>query len=333
MDRWRALHAALVLLSLPALGCGEDVGSCKGEKRARDTVLVAGSIQYAGQAIINQACASCHNSTARGVTRQGAPAGLDFDLHPVRPGSSEIASVDEVEGRVSLSEPARARLRARQRKVLDTRDLIYQQVVDDLMPPPELGALFRTLVAQVIDSDDDRPCEAGAALAPTTSGATQESLRNWLACGAPIVEVTATEVKLQTAGDVGNQYPICAPELGTGPLTLEKLHQQVFAGEGLCVGCHAPRGQYAELDLSTPEAAYAALVLDTAVVCGSKPLVTKGSPEQSFLYEVMTAERPGCGVPRMPPGNTLSAAATELVARWIREGALRERDLADAGAP
>jgi hypothetical protein len=53
----RALSATLLLLSLLALGCGDEVGTCSDENKARDPVLSGSVVMFGGQAIVNKSCA------------------------------------------------------------------------------------------------------------------------------------------------------------------------------------------------------------------------------------------------------------------------------------
>jgi len=57
-----------------------------------------------------------------------------------------------------------------------------------------------------------------------------------------------------------------------------------------------------------------------SALCTGKTYVTKGSPEQSLLYDKIANATPACGT-RMPPGDTLSAAEIETVRSWIMAGA------------
>lgn len=316
----RSLGVAFAVMSAAALGgCGEDVGSCKGELGGRDTVVVGSSlqVQYAGQAILNQSCANqvCHASSATGANRHGAPAGLDFDLKPV----VGIDEEDENEygtviGRVDAAELAE--LRARQSAIVDQRDIIWQQVKDGHMPPDGMWAGLRKLM-NVRDTPESKPCTKEAAFEPIDTPATQEVLRNWLACGAPFVEAGTDLVTKREPGTVGYQYPMCGGDELKGN-TIEAVQARVFDN---CAGCHSESN---DTDLSSADASYAALVEDDAEVCNDKPFVTKGDARQSYLYDLISEDDPGCH-PRMPLAmDPLPEEDIELVKAWIDEGAKRE---------
>jgi mono/diheme cytochrome c family protein len=342
MYRYRTLAATLAPLAFAALGCSEDVGPCKDPNQGRDTVLYGGSIQYGGQAILNASCAPCHSEGAKGAMRQGAPEGLDLDLRPADPEDPEEASGVE-SNKVTLTQSTISRLRGRQRSVFEERDLIYDQVVRGLMPPDGLGAQFRKAIVSIFDSDDESPCTQGAAYAPTTAKASQEVLRNWLACGAPIVETTSPMVLGRTAGAAGYQYQTCdgpvappgdggvvvpAGDGGTGEggtvgpvITIQTLQTQIFEGSGACVGCHVKGGVASIPDLSSAAASYESLLNGPLGDC-NKAYVTKGDPSKSFLYEVISVDKPSCG-DRMPPGGKLTTSQIKLISDWITQGAMR----------
>lgn len=319
------------------VGCGDEVGECEDPNRGQDTVLLNGRIQYGGQAIMNQACAQgCHSSSAQGASRQGAPAGLDFDLQPVDPDGEEAEglAVSDAGTIVKLRPDVASGLRERQRRVFEDRDRIWQQVKDGLMPPDGQFARFRKAVSNIFDSNDQNPCAMGKAFESISEKSSQDVLRKWLSCGAPIVESTSPEVmSYGAAGAAGYQYPACGVTPGDGgtgsdgggggtEITIESVHMRLFSQ---CTDCHSPDGQQ-EPDLSTPDKAYAVLVEDSEMQCDGKPYVTKGDPTQSYFYEILKETRPGCGTPRMPPGGALTAAELKLVSDWIAGGALRQAD-------
>jgi len=311
--------------------CTDGVGSCDDPRKGQDTVLVGGVVQYGGQAILNTACATgCHASTARGSARNGAPAGLDFDLRPLA--QEELLVRVAEDGGMPSDSPnggGVTGLRARQRAVFEHRELIWQQVRDELMPPDGKFSAFRVLRA-ILQTPEDTPCAAYARLAPTTSKSSMDIVRNWLACGAPIVEaVGAPDDEGPSYGTV-LQYPSCGePDPGdAGVVTLEMVQAQVF--EPACVFCHpAP---YPQVSLTSVAESYESLVEDTSEQCNGKPYVMAGDPAQSFLYEIVSEEDPSCSQ-RMPQGGILSRSQIELIRRWIAGGALRESDLPKARAP
>ncbi|MET0341302.1 MAG: hypothetical protein ABW252_09875 [Polyangiales bacterium] len=326
MIRTSTRIAFLVPVSLYVMGCGEDLGACDTTTKGRDTVLVGSVVQYGGQAILNSACANgtCHSSSATGASRFGAPAYLDFDLTPVD--ESEARGEDENDrgdAIVRLTNKQMVELRSRQALVLSERNTIWQQLRDGLMPPRGAFAAYRELKS-IFDSSESEPCTKSKRYGNTSDGNAQEVLRNWLACGAPIVEVNASVVQKNAAiGETGFQYPMCGggDSVDDGePGIIVSLETLLDTGPlGYCTSCHPTASPP---DLKT--VAGAAMSIDSdEVVCNGKPLVTKGNPEQSFLYDVLSKDTPGCNVRRMPIGAKLPADQLRLVRDWIAAGAPR----------
>ena len=315
-----------LVFSLLTVGCSDGVGSCDVDGRGRDTVLVGGTVQFGGQAILNTSCANgtCHSSTARGARRNGAPAGLDFDLAPVdesdADGEDENKRGDVI---VALTDRQVSGLRARQKRVVEQRDEIWDQVKSGLMPPNGLYAGYRQL-RSIFDSDESEPCTRGKRFASTSDGAAQEVLRSWLACGAPIVEVNGAVVeKNATPGIVGRQYPMCG---GSSPGEVITLGALLDGPLAFCANCHPSQSPPDLRDLD----AASAMVTSTKAVCDGKPYVTRGNPDESFLYDVLAKDDPGCGVPRMPLGGELSADQIQQVYDWIAAGAPISEDDAES---
>lgn len=350
----RALLALLVPISLFALGCTEDVGSCDDPLRGRDTVVIGGSIQYGGQAILNASCtAGCHSSTAKGEARHGAPEGLDFDLQPIDEADATGTLLKDADGNTvfKLTSDQLHGLRARQRDVFEKRNAIWQQVKDGLMPPTGMFAAFRKLVS-IKDSSETNPCmSAKNGFMDITAKASQDVLRNWLACSVPIVEGTGPSVTVKAGdngaqGTAGYQYGVCdgttqpigdggVADAGTsdgGPakdgggtpvVTLTQIYDPILVGT-MCMTCHPSLNpKNATIDVSDIDTAYATLVTDKSVKCNGKPYVTPGDPSKSWLYDVVTMDSPGCSTTRMPMGKTLTTSQTKLISDWITGGAMR----------
>ena len=334
---WNTTRIALLVpASLYLTSCGDGVGTCDTTERGRDTVLVGSVVQYGGQAIINSACANgtCHTSTATGEARHGAPAFLDFDLMPIDETQADGEDQNKRgEAIVLLSNRQVIDLRSRQSLLMRERDAVWQQLRDGLMPPRGIYETYRQLKS-IFDSDESEPCTKAKRFTTTADADAQEVLRNWLACGAPIVEVNSPVVeKNAVAGRAGFQYPMCGgadvPDDDAPPIVIS-LEEMLDTGPlSFCTSCHPSSS---EPDLKTLSAA-TMMVNSQAEVCNGKPYVTKGDPGRSFLYEVLSAEKPGCDVRRMPIGSKLTAAELKLVRDWIGAGApLTEADI-ESSAP
>lgn len=346
----------LLLGSLFLSGCGEDVGVCEDPQEGRELVLSGNKVMYGGQAVINKACAvGCHSSSAKGAARNGAPAGLDFDLLPLseaappppsaseeelsvaraalkegeskgeseheaedesKGGSEEEAVESEHEG-AELS-PGVLALRKRRFKVISERNFIWEQVKGGLMPPRGRFASFRVLTS-IFHTEKSSPCTKGEALTTLDDGESREILRSWLACGAPIVETNEprpTPSGSEQARIVGGHFQSCEPSDGEGTtITLASLLEGPLAG---CGGCHGAKGT--PPDLSSVEAASA--LLTSKKTCEGKPYVAEGEPEGSFLIDLLRKDEPGCSHSRMPYGGPyLEESAIQRVEAWIRTGA------------
>ena len=280
---------------------------------------VNGNPSYGGQALVEQSCASgqCHTSTAKGPTRVGVPAGLNFDM-VVSPTSGP-------------TDPTTlARLRKGQRRVYDDRDEVYESVDSGWMPPGNAG---KAAVADKKYKDVD-----GNALPSVTSGAGKKILRNWLSCGAPVVEAAraavADPVCTGTGGSVGD---ICdkAMTSNTGGATWDQVYDSLITGQS-CTVCHNASGTGVTqglLDLSDKATAYAAM-FDVATMgtgggttdckdSGTKR-IAPGDPDNSNLLNKITGMHgadPVCGMPMPAVGGVSDTAVIDLVREWIAAGA------------
>jgi hypothetical protein len=222
---------------------------------------------------------------------------------------------------VKLTLAQMVNLRSRQNLVLSERDSIWQQVRDRMMPPSGKFASYRQLKA-IFDSKEGEPCAKSKQFTTTSDGDAQEVLRNWLACGAPIVEVNSSVVqKNAVVGQAGFQYPECGggstSEDDDTPGMIVSLATLLDGPLSTCTSCHPGASKP---DLKT--VATAAMTINSDdVVCNGKPYVTKGDPDQSFLYDVVSKDDPGCKIRRMPIGGKLPAAQLKLIRDWIKAGA------------
>jgi hypothetical protein len=335
---WFVLLPALV--SVLAAGC-DDLGTCDDPARGRTTVKVGTTVMYAGQAIMLRSCANgCHSSGAKGAFRRGAPAGLDFDLNPIE-GSTLLRAPDGGVVAVTVDGVEASGLRARQRTVFDERELIWEQVDKGLMPPESgLKALIGIVRAAFAS---DGTCPETGELGNLDNA--KPELRNWLACGTPIVETNSPELPLVVpattaaaqeraagaaayAGATGYQLPACKG--GGGGTSFEDVYDDVFVAEGCSAGiCHGGSAPIAGFDLGTIDKAYASLLgagQGAPQTCGTNTdvYVKPGDPDGSYIMAKIKANaaKPPCGG-YMPNENGASAGAAALLRAWIMEGALR----------
>jgi len=337
----RAAFGSVLLLGASA--CGEDLGKCD-ETKARTLVINGeGQALYAGQAVLNDSCAAgqCHSSTAKGADRQGAPAGLDFNLEPapvVPPGAAGgVASAG-----LSLEAKALSLLRANQRTVFDARDEIWEQIVDGLMPPDGIGESYRTAVPGSGVLVQGSTCKAGPdQVSPISKGSTKTILRNWLACGAPVVEASNAAVPTSSLmsspagrpGTVGQQMPFCK-DCGA-PVTFDELYANVIAAS--CVtGCHTEAVAFGGFVVDGIDVAYKALTETSSMAAGCEgPFVVPGKPADSYIVAKMggssISKLPLCGGV-MPYGQAVLDCGVQQMARWIQDGAKGPGEGAGGGA-
>ncbi len=191
LRRFLGLAGFLGLLS----GCAEtDLGPCDEAAARRVVHDERGYPYYAGQALVHASCgqaAFCHSAAAEEKNRWGVPAGLDFDM--------DLASVDPTGGPPTAAETRlRERLATGRRNVRDWGGAFYDSVESGWMPPygratvEALGGISRYWYA------DD-----GSRLPRIDDAEGLAVLRNWLSCGAPVVErVSPHPDGLEPVGDV-----------------------------------------------------------------------------------------------------------------------------------
>jgi hypothetical protein len=141
------------------------------------------------------------------------------------------------------------------------------------------------------------------------SSADKESVRNWLACGAPLI--------------------------GPDPTAPSATWDSIWASLGpTCVGCHnaanAPGYQNVLIgEIGDACGSYNKIVGQTSVtqVCSGQTLVTPNNPSTSQLLLKLKADPAMCGSP-MPFGfatglvGTPNEALIGLIETWIMNGAL-----------
>lgn len=353
----RSALSAPTLLSLlsgvAALTAGcNDLGPCDNPARARSTVKVGSQVMYTGQAVMLRACATgCHSSKVTGTARLGAPAGLDFDLVPLAPGAAVMGPDGKVSS-VAVDPLELAGLRARQRKVFDERESIWEQVDKGLMPPKGVGETFKTLASIVgFTYQPDGKCTKAEAL-----DSPKEELRDWLACGTPIVETVSAQLPFAVpaadagaadmasgayaySGEVGYQYPACSGEStgddagvgdgGAGGATFAQVYAIL---EAQCNFCHSGAAAMGSFDVGlTIDTAYTKLLgadgTGGATVCMAKPkYIVPNKPADSYFLTMVDNKATGrCTKNVMPIGSGVGLPAAELktITDWINAGAKR----------
>jgi hypothetical protein len=324
--RWLAgLIGVVVALALG--GCEPDLGECD-NAAAREVVYnECGNPAYLGQALVQNSCGHggyCHSRLATGLARRGAPLELNWDSH--------LASLDGNINPYSLDT-----LRQGQLNLFENRQLVWTMVEGGAMPPMDGDA------TDGVFDRSDRPFfhrAGGGAVVGLDMEQERDHLRNWLACGSPLIERT----RLPTGMDdyrltVGIQIPAQDPLPDPLPVKCQvpepnfpSIYRVVI--EPSCGGasaCHNAMSGLLDqhhLDMSTREMAYMNLVGVTAMgedtagpICASSGLrrVVPGAPEMSLLYLKVTS--PPCGMPMPLGGTPLPMETTEVIREWIANGA------------
>ncbi len=185
-----------LMLGVGVGGCASvDLGPCD-EDAAREVVYDEdGPPAFAGQAQLERSCASgvCHTEGA--TERFGAPIGVDYDL-PLASTTIEVA-----EERVAL-------LDRRQRYVFRTAGTIWTVASSETHPR---APMLLTGPPSYTRYDADGQPIGSLPSIDTDEGDTDEGkeiLRDWLACGAPVVERTEPRVDGMSSV-VGFTVPAC----------------------------------------------------------------------------------------------------------------------------
>lgn len=310
------------VVALSLAGCPATVGNvCSTEDQARAERIAYqadGTPAYEGQALVLASCGGqsfCHTQNdGADVNHFGAPAGLDFDPFLVN-------DCGEVE-------PQQARLFRARNALYRHRNAVYDSIVSGEMPPRGMGrgtAAFRTY-ASATDT-------VGTALPAINTPEGREIVRNWLACGVPVVEATinigatCTTDSDCAAGtcDPGGQCVVGNIEearAGTSTTaTWTSIYTGILQPNCATAGCHTTPMPASNLDFSTATTAYTALT--TRSSCGAMPFVVAGNPDGSLLVDKIASATPRCGGV-MPPGAQLCADDINSVRAWVQAGAMND---------
>ncbi len=296
-------------------GCGTDLGECDLPVAKRVVYSPEGVPFYEGQALVHQSCATafCHTAGAKGEQRKGVPHGLDFDV--------SVLTMQSVTADVT-------RLRKGVTAIRDDAEEIYAQVESGAMPPGKEGKDARSAIAW--KAQTAMGALVDALLPDVATGDGTELLRNWLACGAPVVSATSDAAADVLAGATA----FGDTEMPLGTLVepnFESIYVNVLEGE--CRACHISNGPYSNdqsVELDDVDQAYASLVGPNAFAGGQcdgrGALVVPGDCEGSLFYQKLlpagTWTNP-CGDPMPLGGDPLSADTLAAICEWIDMGAMR----------
>ena len=291
---------AAVIGAAMIAGCGEDLGTCQMDLATQVVYASDGTPYYAGQGLVQFGCASgvCHSVYAEKGSRKGAPHGLNFDVGPLSSQSTAAAI---------------SALRDGLAQIHDNADDMYGEISEGSMPPGKAG--------ERPDEEWKRADGTPAGLPSLHTPIGKSTVRNWLACGAPVVAgvtgAPADAAKLGAVMDASKSMP-------TGPATFDTIYPLVFKNCGSA--CHNPNGIKVGLDLSTQAAALSSLI-DKAPHMGdeakcssvSNKLIVPGNCKDSLVYQKLKPNPP-CGS-QMPIGPALPEASVQALCDWIDAGA------------
>ena len=339
-----AVRSATALL-LPTLGllagCEAELGECNIAQANRVAYFYAendprtGLPAYEGQALVQQACGNgfCHSPAATGQTRYGVPGGFDFDL--------SIACEIGTDGQCPEGlRPNYDRLADNAAVVFDHARGIFAEVEAGTMPPPgaasddvraQGGQYYRAGSSATFD-----PLSGGDSPLPELDTAEgREVLRNWLACGAPVIGATRAPEGREPGescgvmADVGECVVRYEPPPPPDP-NWDSIYE-FFSGNNCVTGCHDSTAEsldvYQEslLDLHDKDTAYMELLgAAEGNACGGDDtrLIDPDDADASLLLQKLEMDEPTCGGGSMPLGRAL--LPDDFVApirEWIEAGA------------
>ncbi len=252
------VRRVLLLSSLAILGtgCKAAVGECNLEDPFAGPAALSvayrasdGLPMIEGQALVQSTCgngAFCHSPAAVRADRFGVPKGLDFDLslacNDQDPSCAGVQSCNVAGGSQYCTDLAR--LEANQRRTLGLAQDFVTQVKSGAMPPGKAGQRVRDLGDWVRGT-------TGTALPSIDSKDGREIVRNWVACGAPVIART------EEAPDPDNP-PVCG-NLGESECECQSVDEEFCVLRGpvdipdptwssiffevvlpQCVTCHGP---------------------------------------------------------------------------------------------
>ncbi|MEM9865000.1 MAG: hypothetical protein AAF938_25580 [Myxococcota bacterium] len=174
----------LILIALS--GCRAKLGECD-EANLQIAYTLEGAPMYAGQALMDLYCATqCHGSGLTGSAREGAPFGMNLDTVHLDP---TVCTPGTLNTDACLLE--QRRLATATQIAFDFRDLSWNEIEQDRMPPRGARNFPETDRTNLFLG----PLEAGGTVNPSREipsireAETRDLIRNWMACGLPIVGV------------------------------------------------------------------------------------------------------------------------------------------------
>jgi hypothetical protein len=328
----------LVVVALTALGCAPRVGNdCPPAANMLAHTIVHrrdGLPAYAGQALMITSCGGgsfCHSPGS--TQRYGAPHELDL-VPTLADQTSNLPALRNLDPTTGVY------LRDVQVRIVAERDDIYASVYTNSMPPGAAG-----------DATQQQPYVTFDAMGAATpipgldTAIGRETLRNWLACGAPVIERTGglssatrcsadADCPLTGICDLGHLRCVAVGDVEPYLVvaiepTWPSIYEVVIQSRCASSACHGGASPPAGLSLSDREDALATLLSADASASsdcqGQGRLVVPGDPDASLLYRKLTlhvGDPMLCGGP-MPSGSgALADRYVTAIRDWIAAGAM-----------
>ncbi len=333
------------------VGCFPSPGPCDEGAALEVVYSPEGTPAFAGQAVMQLSCGNggfCHGESGEGgiplADRFGAPAGLSYDLGIAATSqgtcsdracdSAPLSCEDFPDSCRAVccaeapSEAAGRRLARDQRLVLSMPGTILSQIDSGLMPPPgSTGDAYRR---QVAGQSYDRFADDGVTATPlptlvddeqSARRQAQEIFRNWLACGAPVIERTVAHRELDNFAG----FTVASCERACVDVSWPAIYEQVIEPSCTASRCHDADDPGGRLDLSAQATAYTELFerMSEGAQCGGSTRLVAGDPDGSLLIDKIeaTSSADVCGS-RMPlSGAPLSEQRRCAIREWVRLGA------------
>ncbi|MCB9659495.1 MAG: hypothetical protein H6726_17755 [Sandaracinaceae bacterium] len=308
-----AASAAWALLCLGA--CTEPLGPCDELAALRVVYDEEGTPAFEGQALMVQSCgfgAFCHAGEVEPARRLGAPHGLDYDLR--------IVNVDDDDAHVAAGF---ARLVTMWNRAFRHRHAIWTAVDRGRMPVGGGAGADVQSAAPVYSGRVSATRLEPIAGLDTSSG--RSALRNWLACGLPVVQSTdAHAAHPEAFGHIVDPIEIAPVEPRWSSIYDGLLRRRCASAP-----CHGV-AVAGDLDLRGPRDAYDALVgvasVDEACASEGLMLVAPGAADDSLLvWKLLGRDADGaavCGDPMPEGGSRVSEASVDAIRAWIDAGAV-----------
>lgn len=242
---------------LAAFGCTKaDLGACNldGTTESGGTVegpaafdlaynSLTGEPMFEGQALVQASCGNgqfCHTPNATGADRIGVPRGLDYDVSLACADASidpACADLQPCEGAGSDSAYCQRLRRLDQNRgsVEAWAEEMHYQISEGTMPPGAAGRRVQDDTSFIREDSTELP------RLDTSQG--KNVVRNWLACGAPVVARTelapSTDLELTPCQSVEGEICIYSGPQGALPdPTWSSIYWTVIFPT--CVLCHGP---------------------------------------------------------------------------------------------